>query len=229
MKKTIQKIPKVLFLVLVLMSGAFSALAQNAISGVVTDSKTGAPVPNVSVTIKGTKTSTQTGQDGSYKLSAPTANPTLIFSSVGYSSQESLGGTAISLVEANQQLNEIVVVGYGSARKRDLTGAVTVVNSKDFQKGSITTPEQLIIGKVAGVSITSNGGAPGSGSTIRIRGGASLNASNDPLIVVDGVPLDFGGLPGAANPLSLINPNDIETFNVLKDASAAAIYGSRAS
>jgi iron complex outermembrane receptor protein len=120
--------------------------------------------------------------------------------------------------------------------KKDLTGAVTAITAKDFNKGSITTPEQLIAGKVAGVQITSNGGAPGSGSTIRIRGGASLNASNDPLIVVDGVPLapnrNLDGTPsiaGSPDPLSLINPNDIESMNILKDASATAIYGSRAS
>jgi TonB-dependent SusC/RagA subfamily outer membrane receptor len=105
----------------------------------------------------------------------------------------------------------------------------STVTSKDFQKGSITTPEQLIAGKVPGISITSNGGAPGSGSVIRVRGGASLSASNDPLIVIDGVPLSNNSISGASNPLSLINPNDIETFTVLKDASATAIYGSRAS
>jgi len=132
------------------------------------------------------------------------------------------------MVQINQQLNEVVVVGYGTTRKKDLTGSVATVSAKDFQKGNITTPEQMISGKVPGVSITSNGGQPGSGSTIRIRGGSSLNASNDPLIVIDGVPLDQSGINGASNPLSFINPNDIETFTVLKDASAAAIYGTRA-
>jgi iron complex outermembrane receptor protein len=122
-----------------------------------------------------------------------------------------------------------VVTGYGTAKRKDLTGSIATITSKDFNKGSITTPEQLIAGKVAGVQITSNGGAPGSGSTIRIRGGASLNASNDPLIVIDGVPIDNNGISGVANPLALINPNDIESFNILKDASATAIYGSRAS
>ncbi len=126
-------------------------------------------------------------------------------------------------------MSEVVVIGYGTRLKKDLTGSVTNITSKDFNKGAITTAEQLISGKVAGVQITSNGGAPGSGSTIRIRGGASLNASNDPLIVIDGVPVDFSGISGAANALSLINPNDIESINVLKDASATAIYGARAS
>lgn len=123
----------------------------------------------------------------------------------------------------------MVVIGYGTRQRRDLTGSVTTISTKDFQKGTITTPEQLIAGKVAGVQITSNSGAPGAGSTIRIRGGASLSATNDPLIVVDGVPLANGGISGSANALALINPNDIESFNILKDASAAAIYGSRAS
>ncbi|HKO82927.1 MAG TPA: SusC/RagA family TonB-linked outer membrane protein, partial [Chitinophagaceae bacterium] len=133
-------------------------------------------------------------------------------------------------------LNEVVVIGYGTRLKKDLTGSVTAITAKDFNKGAITTPEQLIAGKVAGVQIISNGGAPGSGSTIRIRGGASLNASNEPLIVIDGVPIapnrNPDGTPsiaGSPDPLSLINPNDIESFNILKDASAAAIYGSRAS
>ncbi|MDB5014438.1 MAG: SusC/RagA family TonB-linked outer membrane protein, partial [Daejeonella sp.] len=125
-------------------------------------------------------------------------------------------------------LSEVVVVGYGTARKKDLTGSVAVVGVKDFQKGTISTPEQMISGKVPGVSIVSNSGQPGSGSTIRIRGGSSLNASNDPLFVIDGVVLDNSSISGASNPLSFINPNDIETFTVLKDASAAAIYGARA-
>ncbi|MBU1820397.1 MAG: SusC/RagA family TonB-linked outer membrane protein, partial [Bacteroidetes bacterium] len=123
----------------------------------------------------------------------------------------------------------VVVIGYGSQRKKDLTGSISSISSADFVKGQITSPEQLVAGKLAGVQITSNGGAPGSGSTIRIRGGSSLNANNDPLIVLDGVPLDNSGISGASNPLSMINPNDIETFTVLKDASATAIYGSRAS
>ena len=135
----------------------------------------------------------------------------------------------VTLRAATTTLADVVVVGYGTARKRDVTGSVATVSSKDFQKGVITTPDQLIAGKVPGVVVTSNGGAPGAGSTIRIRGGASLNASNDPLIVVDGVPLDNTSVSGAPNGLSLINPNDIETFTILKDASAAAIYGNRAS
>ncbi len=131
--------------------------------------------------------------------------------------------------EATGNLNEVVVVGYGTQRKRDLTGAVATISSKDFVKGALQTPEQLIAGKVAGVQVTSVSGAPGAGSQIRIRGGASLNASNDPLIVIDNVPVDNSGIAGSVNPLNMINPNDIETFTILKDPSAAAIYGSRAS
>lgn len=232
MKKTIEKIPKVLSVFLLLVLISFVSRAQNSLTGTVTDSK-GAPVQGVTVTLKGTKTSTQTGTDGTFKISAPATKATLVFSSVGFGTQEvaatSGSAVSVSLTERNQQLNEVVVVGYGTARKKDLTGAVASVSSKDFVKGSITTPEQLIAGKVAGVSVVSNSGAPGAGSTIRIRGGASLNASNDPLIVIDGVPLSNAQIAGAPNPLSLINPNDIETFNILKDASASAIYGSRAS
>lgn len=210
------------------------SFAQNrVVTGKVTDSKDGSAMQGVTVSVKGTKTAVTTGSDGLYKITVPDGSTTLVFSSVGFTPQEFAidGKTSVDVVLAanNTQLGEVVVIGYGSARKKDLTGSVTLVTSKDFQKGNITTPEQLIAGKVAGVQITSNGGAPGSGSTIRIRGGASLNASNNPLIVIDGVPVDNGGISGAANALALINPNDIETFNVLKDASATAIYGSRAS
>ena len=152
---------------------------------------------------------------------------------MGFVRQEvPIGGQSsmsISLQAAASTLSDVVVIGYGSARKKDLTGSIGQINSKDFQKGNIVSPDQLIAGKLPGVQVTSNGGAPGSGSTIRIRGGASLNASNDPLIVIDGVPLDNNPISGSANALSLINPNDIESFSVLKDASASAIYGSRAS
>ena len=126
------------------------------------------------------------------------------------------------------EIEQVVLIGYGKQKKTDLTGSIASITSKDFNGGS-TSPDQLIQGKAPGVTVTGNGGNPGAGSTIRIRGGASLNASNDPLIVIDGIPMDFGGLSGAANPLALINPNDIESFDVLKDASAAAIYGNRAS
>ncbi|WP_326982988.1 SusC/RagA family TonB-linked outer membrane protein [Chryseobacterium sp. MYb264] len=132
-------------------------------------------------------------------------------------------------ITKEKKIEEVVLIGYGAKKKSDLTGSVTAISAKDFNEGSINSPEQLIQGKASGIQITNNGGAPGAGSTIRIRGGASLNASNDPLIVIDGVPVDAVGINGAANPLALINPNDIESFNILKDASATAIYGSRAS
>lgn len=210
-----------------------SAMAQNKIvTGKVTDSKDGQPLPGVSVVVKGSTTGTTTAADGTFKLSVPETAKTLVISYVGFGPQEATiggGSIAVSLVQISTALTDVVVVGYGSTRKKDLTGSITVVTSKDFNKGPISTPEQLITGKVAGVQVTSNSGAPGSGSRIRIRGGASLSASNDPLIVVDGVPLSNSGIAGAASPLSFINPNDIESFNILKDASATAIYGSRAS
>src|SRR5664279_1453361 len=211
---------------------SFVANAQSILKGVVT-SKDGSALPGVSVIVKGTKTGTQTTADGSFTISVPKNSNTLIVSAVGYSRQEvPIGGQSsisVSLETSTSTLTDVVVIGYGTARKKDLTGSVTTISAKDFNKGAITTPEQLISGKVAGVSITSNDGAPGSGSTIRIRGGSSLNASNDPLIVIDGMPLSNSGIAGVANPLALLNPNDIASFTVLKDASATAIYGSRAS
>jgi len=191
------------------------------------------PVVGASVTVKGTSIGTSTDSSGTFTLSVPASANTVVISYVGYANQEiTITGRSsftISLASSGQTLNEVVVIGYGTARRREVTGSIATVTSKDFQQGTITTPEQLIAGKVAGVSITSNGGSPGSGSTIRVRGGASLNASNDPLIVVDGVPLAPSNIYGASNPLSLINPNDIASFTILKDAASTAIYGSRAS
>ncbi len=228
----LSRLKGIVAIVTMLVCFSIQAVAQNLITGKVSDSKDGSPLAGVSVTVKGTKTTVQTKADGTFSISAP-AGSTLVITSVGFTSQQVAADAGsllnISLAQSNQQLNEVVVIGYGTQKKKDLTGAITAISSKDFIKGAITTPEQLIAGKVAGVQITSNGGAPGAGSTIRIRGGASLNASNDPLIVIDGVPVDNGAISGAANPLNLINPNDIESFNILKDASAAAIYGSRAS
>ena len=217
-----------------LMVLAMNVFAQGkTVTGKVTDSKDGTPVANASVTIKGTNNGTTTDAGGNFRLAVNNNDAVLVISSVGFTPYELTVGAqtdfAISLSAAQGTLNEVVVVGYGTQRKRDLSGSVATVSSKDFVKGALQTPEQLIAGKVAGVQITPNSGAPGSGSRIRIRGGASLNASNDPLIVIDGVPVDNGGISGAANPLNLINPNDIETFTILKDPSAAAIYGSRAS
>lgn len=203
------------------------------VTGNVVNSKDGGPVSNASVLVKGSSRGVTTNADGLFSLDAD-AGSTLVISSVGFRSRELSLSTltepiTISLEEIPGNLNEVVVVGYGTQRKRDLTGAVASISRKDFVKGALQSPEQLIAGKVAGVQISSNGGAPGAGSRIRIRGGASLNASNDPLIVIDGVPVDNSGIGGSVNPLNMINPNDIENFTVLKDPSAAAIYGSRAS
>jgi TonB-linked SusC/RagA family outer membrane protein len=212
---------------------AIAANAQNrTITGTVT-SKEGTPLADASVTVVGQKGGVRTAADGTFSINVPANAKQLQISYVGSESQKvniaSASNVTVVLSTNAQALTDVVVIGYGSVRKKDVTGSIGQVSSKDFQKGNIVTPDQLIAGKLPGVQVTSNGGAPGSGSTIRIRGGASLNASNDPLIVVDGVPLDNSGIAGAANGLSLINPNDIESFSVLKDASAAAIYGSRAS
>jgi len=222
---------------IILPSLLFTALTASSqdrvITGKVTDSKDGSPLRGVTVLAEGSSTGTETAVDGSYRITVSPSVTKLAFSFVGYVPQEeSINGRTqinVSLTLASTSLAEVVIIGYGTTTKKDLTGSITSVTAKDFNRGTATTPEQLIAGKVPGVQITSNGGAPGSGSTIRIRGGASLNASNDPLIVLDGVPLDNNGIPGAANALALINPNDIESFNILKDASATAIYGSRAS
>ncbi|MER3470721.1 MAG: SusC/RagA family protein [Chitinophagaceae bacterium] len=208
------------------------AFAQNrVITGRVTDAS-GNGIPGASITVAGSSVGTTTNATGDFTLSVPANAQTLVATSVGYERRElPISGNTVSFILSNQtsSLSEVVVIGYGTRQRRDLTGSVTSITSKDFNRGQVTTPEQLIAGKVAGVQITSNGGAPGAGSTIRIRGGASLSASNDPLIVIDGVPIDNTSLSGSANALSLINPNDIESFNILKDASATAIYGSRAS
>ncbi|MFN3588034.1 MAG: SusC/RagA family TonB-linked outer membrane protein [Spirosomataceae bacterium] len=208
------------------------SFAQRTVTGKVTDGSDKSAMPGVTVQVKGSTQGTQTDAQGSYSI-AVSENSTLVFSFIGKTTQEIAVGNkstiSVELMDDSQILNEVVVIGYGSQKKKDLTGSVVSISSADFVKGQLTTPEQLVSGKLAGVQITSNGGAPGSGSTIRIRGGSSLNANNDPLIVLDGVPLDNNGISGSPNALSLINPNDIETFTVLKDASATAIYGSRAS
>ncbi|RBQ03599.1 SusC/RagA family TonB-linked outer membrane protein [Pedobacter miscanthi] len=222
-------------LVLLVFSALMVKAQTGSVSGKVLD-ETGLPLPGASVIVKGTTRSTSTDGNGNFKLAGlADGSVTLSASFIGYQTLDksvSVSANAtvnFQLVPDAQKLNEVVVIGYGTAEKKNLTGSITTVNSKDFQKGTITTPEQLIQGKVAGVNIVSGGGAPGGGSTIRIRGGASLNASNDPLIVVDGVPFSGNSIGNAPSPLSLINPNDIETFTVLKDANATAIYGSRAS
>ncbi|MBB5394791.1 TonB-dependent receptor [Mucilaginibacter sp. AK015] len=223
-------------LLMLLIFAALTVQAQTgSVSGKVLD-ETGQPLPGATILIKGTTRSIATDVNGNFTFTNVSGGSvTLSASFVGFTTLDKTvsvaGNTTVNfqLVPDAQKLNEVVVIGYGSAEKKNLTGSITTVSSKDFQKGTITTPEQLIQGKVAGVNIVSNSGAPGSGSVIRIRGGASLNASNDPLIVVDGVPFSGNSIGNAPSPLSLINPNDIETFTVLKDANATAIYGSRAS
>jgi iron complex outermembrane receptor protein len=223
-----------LFLFFAMLANAVIA-QTGSISGRVTD-EANEPIFGASVVLQGTSLATSTDVDGNYILSSiPMGTQTVIIRYVGYLNQEKQVNVSehtvlnFQLAIDDQLLSEVVVVGYGTQKKSDLTGAIASVSADDFQQGAITTPEQLISGKIAGVAITSNSGAPGAGSTIRIRGGASLNASNDPLIVIDGVPVSNSSISGAANPLNLINPNDIENFTVLKDASATAIYGSRAS
>ncbi|MEO5890415.1 MAG: SusC/RagA family TonB-linked outer membrane protein, partial [Ferruginibacter sp.] len=232
MKKSMQKLCRILMQTLAVLLLSVAVKAQNVVTGKVTDSRDGAPVQGVTVLVKGTTKSTQTLADGSFKITSPTPTGTLVFTSIGFGSREEpiLGQPiTVSLVSSGKDLNEVVVVAYGTRKRSDLTGSITSVTSKDFQKGAIASSEQLLQGKVPGLQITTGGGAAGGGSTIRIRGGASISASNDPLIVIDGVPVDNNNLPGSANLLNTINPNDIESMSVLKDASATALYGSRAS
>lgn len=199
------------------------------VKGSVTTDK-GVPIEGASIVVIGTEKGTVSDIKGQFTLSA-SADAALLITYIGYDTvrvpvQSTL---VISLHPSTSALNDVIVIGYGTAKRKDLTGSLAVVSEKDFQTGQITTPEQLIAGKVPGVSITSNGGSPGSGSVIRIRGIVSTNASNDPLVVVDGLPFSGNGIAGASNALSLVNPNDIASFTVLKDAAATAIYGSRAS
>jgi iron complex outermembrane receptor protein len=226
----------------VLLHFVFIAHAQTRVTGRVTD-QDGNGIPGVTVTEKGTTNATQTSNDGTFSLTAA-GNATLVFSSVGYAAFEERvnGRSSISatLAKDNANLSEVVVIGYGTARRKDVTGSVASVNARDFNKGVQVAADQLIQGKVAGVQILNNSGAPGGGTTIRIRGASSIRAGNQPLFVVDGVPLDnssarpggsgdvgFGGNAPGNNPLNFINPSDIASIDVLKDASATAIYGSR--
>ena len=221
------------FLLLLLLTSTTALTQTKVITGRVTDAQNGNPLTGVSVTPKNSsgRAGTVTDAEGNFRLSVDAGVKTLRISFIGYVAQElpATDHLTIVLTLANISLNEVVVIGYGTQRKKDLTGSVATVTAKDFQQGNITSPEQMLAGKVPGVSITSNSGQPGSGSTIRIRGGSSLNASNDPLIVVDGVPIDNDPIAGAGGILSFINSVDPESFTVLKDASATAIYGTRAS
>ncbi|AOW20324.1 SusC/RagA family TonB-linked outer membrane protein [Urechidicola croceus] len=220
-----------IFLILVLLP--FSIFAQQNITGKVTEKSTGDDLPGVGVVIKGSNKGTSTDFNGNYALSNVNPGDILTFSFLGYETIEVTVGSSnvinVALTEGSEALDEVVVIGYGTTTIKDATGSVASIKADDVNKGATASAEQLLVGKVAGVQVTTGGGAPGTGSTIRIRGGSSLSASNNPLIVIDGVPIDNNSVAGARNPLNLINPNDIESYSILKDASATAIYGSRAS
>ena len=206
-----------------------SAFAQIDVKGHVKDA-TGEPIIGATVRVDGTQTATVSDFDGNFVLKAEQgANITVSY--IGYQSQtvKAAPSLVITLQDDAAVLNEVVVIGYGAVKKSDLTGSVTALKPDTKNKGLVVNAQEMMQGKIAGVNVTSDGGTPGGGSTIRIRGGSSLNASNSPLIVIDGVPMDNNGVKGLANPLSMVNPQDIESFNVLKDASATAIYGSRGS
>src|SRR5690554_3931102 len=202
------------------------------VQGAVTD-VSGEPIIGANILIQGTSSGTVTDYDGNFMLQAP-ADGVLEVSYIGYRPQtiaiSNRTNIRIVLEEDTELLEELVVIGYGTVRKDDATGSVVAVDALKLNRGLATSPSDLLAGQVAGLSVVSAGGAPGSSSSIRIRGGSSMSASNDPLIVIDGVPVDNAtGVSGMSNPLSSINSNDIETFTILKDASATAIYGSRAS
>ncbi|MGA8855278.1 MAG: TonB-dependent receptor [Christiangramia sp.] len=209
-----------------------SFFAQNTVSGTVTESSTGLPIPGANVIVQGTTNGTITDFDGNYSIDNVSENDVLSFSFLGFATQEipytGQSSINVKLEEDQAALDEVVVIGYGSVNKKDATGAVQQVGTEDFNKGPVQTAGQLLTGKVAGVTVTSGGGAPGEGQTINIRGQGSLSLTSSPLIVVDGIPLSNDAVAGSRNALDFINPNDIESMTILKDASSTAIYGSRA-
>ena len=219
-------------LLAILLPAMAAAQGTRTVKGTVLD-EAGEPLIGASVKAINASAGVTTDIDGKFAISVANDVKQLTVSYVGYCTKiVEITSTQLSITldPDNKMLEEVVVIGYGVQKKNDLTGSVSAVGAKDFNQGVISSPEELINGKVAGVQIVNSGGSPNSGSTIRIRGGASLNASNDPLIVLDGVPMEVGGsVSGSGNFLSLINPNDIETMTILKDASSTAIYGSRAS
>ena len=221
---------KVLLMFIVGLFLSVNTFAQQiVVKGIVKDT-TGEPIIGANVIVKGTTNSTITDFDGNFLLNANKGD-IIIISFIGYRSQEAQAAASMNIIlkDDTELLDEVVVIGYGSVKKDDLSGSVVAIKAEEMNKGAVTSPQELIMGKVPGLSVSQGDGAPGAGSTIRIRGGASLNASNDPLIVIDGIPVSNDAAPGTPNALATINPNDIETFTVLKDASATAIYGSRAS
>ncbi len=223
--------PWCLLTLLCLCTGPLFAQSNKNVRGTVVD-EFNEPMMGVTVKVPDTSIGTVTDLDGNFTLSLDGDAQELQISYVGYVTQlVKIAATPLKITmrEDTQMLESVVIIGYGVQRKSDLTGSISNVTSEDFNGGLVNSPEQLINGKISGVQIMSNGGSPTEGSSIRIRGGASLNASNDPLIVLDGVPLESGGISGSGNFMSMINPNDIESITVLKDASSTAIYGSRAS
>ncbi|MBO0949903.1 SusC/RagA family TonB-linked outer membrane protein [Fibrella forsythiae] len=233
---------KAVFTLLMLFTVSFAFAQEATVSGKVTDAGAGIGLPGVTVQVKGQTRGITTDADGNYRLTGVGPTSVLVFSSIGYTPQEVTVGNRqtvnISLAEDNKTLSEVVVVGYGTQKAKDVTGSVATLGPKDFNKGVITSPEQLLQGRVAGVQITPASGEPGAANNIQIRGAVSLRGGNTPLYVIDGVPLDGGdfssgtpdfgtGTTTARNPLSFLNPSDIENISVLKDASAAAIYGAR--
>ena len=232
--KAIQNLAKrSLLLVALFVIGCLQLIAQTrTIKGEVTDAQNGEALIGATVMVEGEKGGTVTDFDGNFSLQVSSSAKKIKVSYIGYIDKvlSISDNMKVKLESDSKALADVVVIGYGTARKSDLTGSVATVKSKDFNKGLVSSPEQLINGKVSGVQIMSNSGSASAGSTIRVRGGASLNASNDPLIVLDGVPLEQGGISGnSSNFLSMINPSDVESMTVLKDASSTAIYGSRAS
>ncbi|MBN2610242.1 MAG: SusC/RagA family TonB-linked outer membrane protein [Bacteroidales bacterium] len=221
-------------LLLLMLFYSFQIFSQQVtVKGKVVD-ENNVGLPGASIVIKGTSTGVVTDIDGNFEISVSEPSAILRISYVGYLTEELTVGNQtvvnVSLLPDVASLGEVVVIGYGQVKKEDLTGSVSTLGDRDFNQGVTTSPQELMMGRIPGVVVTSNSGAPGAGSTIRIRGGSSLGgANNDPLIVIDGFPVDDGGIAGISNPLNTLNPNDIESFTVLKDASAAAIYGSRAS
>ena len=221
---------KILLICILGLCLPLNAFAQQmVVKGLVKDD-TGEPVIGANVVIKGTTNGTITDYDGLFQLQAEPED-IIVVSYIGYQQQELpvAPSMTITLKDDSQLLQDVVIIGYGSVKKNDMTGSVTAIKPDKMNKGLVTNAQDMITGKIAGVSVISDGGAPGGGASIRIRGGSSLNASNDPLIVIDGLAMDNDGVKGLSNPLSMVNPNDIESFTVLKDASATAIYGSRAS
>ncbi len=216
----------------VLCAACMTVFAQGGyqVKGVVVDAI--GPVIGASVIEQGTSNGVSTGLDGDFLLTVSSADAIVEITCIGYASQTFAAKdvpASILLAEDTNFLDEVVVIGYGTVKKSDLTGSVSTVKADEINKGVVTTPADLLRGKSAGVVVTAGSGMPGAGATVRIRGGSSINASNDPLYIIDGLPVSNDGISGMSDPLSSINPEDIESFTVLKDASATAIYGSRAS